>query len=250
MRWETRGTRRHRTGRADAARDGPGDQPPLAQSALAFAARCHDGQLRESDGAMYIEHPLEVARLLREARCSEELVAAGLLHDVMEDSHVTVAELSERFGDHVAELVRAVSDDACMESYGPRKRDLREQVRRSGQEAALLFAADKIARVRELAVEVARDRARDGGPVARQLERHERMRLEHYDESLRMLRRVAPRHPLVKRLERELDACRARSEPPPGNGRGGTSRPQAVGGSRHGPVPGATARRSSRCRTP
>jgi hypothetical protein len=208
MRWATRGTRRRSTWSERTARDGQTGQPSLAQSALAFAARCHQGQRRESDGAMYIEHPLEVARLLRDASCSEELVAAGLLHHVTDDTDVTVSELTARFGDHVAQLVRAVSDDTCMQSYEPRKRELREQVRRSGQEAALLFAADRISRVRELAVEVSGGRAHGDGRGVRPLERHERMRLEHYDESLQMLRRVTPRHALVKRLERELDACR------------------------------------------
>ncbi|MEA2218974.1 MAG: hypothetical protein QOJ35_1600 [Solirubrobacteraceae bacterium] len=203
-RWESGGARRRATRSASQAGSDP---PRLAESALAFAVRCHDGQRRESDGALFIEHPLEVARLLRDTRCSEELVAAGLLHDVVEDADVAVEELAERFGAHVAELVSAVSDDACMDSYRPRKRELREQVRRSGREAALLFAADKISRVRELAVEVARDRANDAG--RRGLERHQQLRLEHYDESLRMLRRVAPRHPLVRRLGRELDACRS-----------------------------------------
>ena len=121
----------------------------LARSALDFATRSHASQRRDSDGAPFIEHPLEVSRLLRDAGCSEELVAAGLLHDLVEDTDVTFADLTGRFGAGVAQLVRAVTDDAGIEAYRPRKQALRKQVRRAGSEAALLFAADKISKVRE-----------------------------------------------------------------------------------------------------
>ena len=122
----------------------------LAPSALDFATRSHANQRRDSDGAPFIEHAIEVARLLREAGCSEELVAAGLLHDVVENTNVSLGELEDNFGAGVAELVRAVSDDADIAGYRERKRALRAQVRQAGSDAALLFAADKIAKVREL----------------------------------------------------------------------------------------------------
>lgn len=182
----------------------------LSESALAFAAHCHAGQTRESDGAAFIEHPLEVARLLRDAGCSEVVVAAGLLHDVVADSHVSTAELTARFGPAVTALVQAVTDHACLGSYRQRKLVLREQVHSAGTDAALLFAANKIAKVRELPDQIRRDRARFGetarGLRARDhLQRYQQIRLEHYQESLVMLQRVAPRHPLVERLADELD---------------------------------------------
>jgi (p)ppGpp synthase/HD superfamily hydrolase len=194
--------------------EGPaGDQAPsLARSALAFAAGHHAGQRRNSDGAAFIEHPLEVARLLREAGCSEVVVAAGLLHDIVEDTQVSVAELAEHFGADVANLVQAVSDDAAIHSYRQRKQMLREQVRGAGTDAALVFAADKISKVRELPDRVRRDRAcfhaaGRGQRTRDLLERCHQLRLEHYDKSLRMLQDVASEHPLVKRLADELDAC-------------------------------------------
>ena len=176
------------------AGEGAGERPStLARSARVFATRCHADQRRASDGARFIEHPLEVARLLRDAGCSDVVVAAALLHDVVEDTPVGVGELRERFGPDVADLVQAVTDDARVASYRRRKRLLREQVRRAGRDAALLFAADKISKVRELQEQTA-----DG--------RRQRMRLEHYRASLGMLQGVAPQHPLVERLAHELDA--------------------------------------------
>ena len=177
------------SGAGGGANDG---EPALARSAQDFATHWHADQRPASDGAQFIEHPLEVARLLRDVGCSDTVVAAGLLHDVVEDTPVSVDELRERFGADVAELVKAVTDDARVENYRRRKRLLREQVRRAGGEAALLFAADKISKVREL-----REQNADG--------RLHRMRLEHYRESLGMLQGVAPQHPLVQRLAHELD---------------------------------------------
>lgn len=182
----------------------------LAPSAQAFAAVCHAGQCRESDRAPYIEHPLEVAQLLLEAACSDAVITAGLLHDVMEDADISLFELTARFGAPVADLVHAVTDYACVETYRQRKRVLREQVRLAGEDAALLFAADKISKVRELAGQNGRDRARfdisaRASRARSHIERYQRMRLEHYRESLTMLQSVTPRHPLVKQLAVELD---------------------------------------------
>ncbi|CAN5514426.1 hypothetical protein BH20ACT17_BH20ACT17_18110 [soil metagenome] len=189
-----------------------GDQASsLARSALTFAARCHAGQWRESDGAPFIAHPSEVARLLRDSGCSSVVVVAGLLHDVVANTDVSLSEVTARFGADVAELVQAVTDD-CVGSYRQREQVLREQVRSAGGDAALLFAADKIAEVRELADQARSERARfdSAGRALRareRLERYQQMRFEHYQASLTMLQRVAPRHALVKQLARELDTC-------------------------------------------
>jgi hypothetical protein len=174
-------------------------------------ARCHAGQRRESDGAPYIEHLSEVARLLRDAGCADALVAAGLLHSVLQDTEVSAAELKARFGVTVSELVQATTED-CVGSYPQRMHALREQVRNAGHDAALLFAANEIAEVRELADEVRRERARIGAYAARDhargsLERYQQMRLREYHASLAMLLAVAPHHRLVRQLASELDRC-------------------------------------------
>jgi (p)ppGpp synthase/HD superfamily hydrolase len=185
----------------------------LAPRALAFAVQCHSGQRRDSDGTPFIKHPLEVARLLRDAGCGETVVAAGLLHDVV-DTDVDVPELSERFGRDVAALVDAVTDDSCVESYRLRKQLLRDQVRFLGGDAALLFAADEISKLRELPTRVRRDQQRvsdlpgDSRP-RRYLERHATMRLDHHRASLAMLEQVVPGHELVGRLCQELARCSA-----------------------------------------
>lgn len=183
----------------------------LAPQALAFAVQCHAGRRRVSDGQPFIKHPLEVARLLRDAGCSEVVVAAGLLHDVIEDAGVGVPELTARFGEDVAALVQAVTEDAWIESYRVRKQVLRDQMRFVGGDAALLFAAEEISEVRDWPRRVTRDRARierlpADSRARRWLEQHHDMCLEHHRASVAMLEKVAPGHPLVTELAGELQA--------------------------------------------
>jgi (p)ppGpp synthase/HD superfamily hydrolase len=179
----------------------------LVRSAMKFAARSHAHQRRSHDRGPFIDHPLEVARLLRDAGCPDVVIAAGLLHDILENTPTSPAELAARFGADVADLVQAVSEDASIASYRQRKHLLREQVHRAGGHAALIFAADKISKVRELPDRVARDRKRYGATLPAHLLHDLHLRLEHYHASLHMLHAVAPAHPLVRRLADELRDC-------------------------------------------
>jgi hypothetical protein len=152
---------------------------------------------------------------LRDAGGSEVLIAAGLVHDVVEDANVTLSELATRFGEGVAALVRGVTDDWCIESYRQRKQTLRDQVRFVGGDVALLFAAEQIAEAREWPRRVRREQARlhelpPDSRARRYVEQHREMRREHYELSLTMLEHVAPGHPLVTQLAAELEHCSAR----------------------------------------
>jgi (p)ppGpp synthase/HD superfamily hydrolase len=167
---------------------------PTVQAALAFASARHAGQCREVDGAPFIAHPIEVARLLRRDRHADHVVAAGLLHDVLEKTATTGAELDRRFGLRIARLVTTVSDDLSIESYEERKRDLRTRVERADSGALAVFAADKVAKVREQALSPRR------GPD----DADTQAKLAHYGASLEMLRRVAGELGLVNCLEREF----------------------------------------------
>ena len=78
------------------------------QNVYLFSQSAHSGQFRQS-GEPYISHPLAVASILGKLRLDTQTLAAALLHDVMEDTHISKAEISDRFGNAVAELVDGVS---------------------------------------------------------------------------------------------------------------------------------------------
>jgi (p)ppGpp synthase/HD superfamily hydrolase len=181
------------------ARTDFGERSPLTREALAFAADRHQGQTRDLDDTPFVTHPVEVACLLHEAGYSDDVVAAGVLHDVLENTDAELDDLERRFGSRVAELVAAVSDDPSIEDHAKRKAALREQVARAGECAAAVFAADKLSKAREL-------RAR--GKLGR-FERKDSTRMEHYEASLEMLDELLPHHTLVERLRTELDALHA-----------------------------------------
>lgn len=84
------------------------------RDACLFGIAAHAGQTRDS-GEDYIHHPLAVARILGEMRMDSRTIIAAVLHDVVEDTTITVPQLAERFGNNVAELVDGVSKVSLLE---------------------------------------------------------------------------------------------------------------------------------------
>ena len=86
----------------------PGADSQLVAEAYLYAALHHRGQVRKN-GEDYLVHPLSVAMILAEIRMDVETIAVGLLHDTIEDTQATAAEISQRFGPTVAEMVEGVT---------------------------------------------------------------------------------------------------------------------------------------------
>ncbi len=80
----------------------------IIDRAYVYSARVHDGQVRLS-GEPYLSHPLEVAGILADMRLDAISVAAGLLHDVIEDTHASEEEIKEIFGPEVSHIVSGVT---------------------------------------------------------------------------------------------------------------------------------------------
>jgi hypothetical protein len=176
-------------------------QLPKTRAALAFARRHHAGQLRSTDGAPFIEHPIEVSRLLYRAGATDQVIAAGLLHDVLEKTEVTVAELRAMFGVRISRLVAAVSEDEEIAGYVQRKAALRLQVAAAGSDALMVFAADKVSKIGELR-EAVWTAAQRHEPLDRSIVRPRR--LVHFRRCLGMLEERFGHSPLVARLRTEL----------------------------------------------
>jgi GTP diphosphokinase / guanosine-3',5'-bis(diphosphate) 3'-diphosphatase len=86
----------------------PGADRGLITRAFAYAAKAHDGQVRRS-GEDFVVHPFSVAKVCAELRLDEQTIVAALLHDIVEDTHVTADDVREEFGDEVARLVDGVT---------------------------------------------------------------------------------------------------------------------------------------------
>ena len=86
----------------------PGDDLEIIRKAWQFCLQQHQGQKRAS-GEPYVIHPLEVGQVLAELKMDSTAIAAGLLHDAVEDTDVTSAEIAKRFGEQVAHIVEGVT---------------------------------------------------------------------------------------------------------------------------------------------
>jgi (p)ppGpp synthase/HD superfamily hydrolase len=136
-----------------------------------------------------LEHPVEVAQIGRSACDDDEVIAAALLHDTVEDGLLEFAEIDGHFGRRVAELVEALTEDGSIEDYEERKAEHRERVVSAGRDVALIFAADKLANAR--AMLEGRKRA-DG------------RKLHHYEKTAELLRERYSDLTVLPALERAL----------------------------------------------
>jgi (p)ppGpp synthase/HD superfamily hydrolase len=169
---------------------------PLTLSAIEFARERHGEQRRDGDGAPFLLHPLEVASLLERSEYPDYVVAAAVLHDVLEDTDAVPEEIRERFGKDVCELVAVVSDDASVADEEERKDRVRERVRATGGYAPAVYAADKVSKVRELRMLLA-----SGLDL-----RAAATKLARYRKSLEMLEQTIPGSRVVELLRFELEA--------------------------------------------
>lgn len=121
--------------------------------AVAFAAFAHDGQSRKGTALPYMVHPMEAAAIAATMTNDPDVLAAAVLHDVIEDCGVTESELRRRFGRRVAQLVQAESEEKYPDAQGTwQKRKLRavNRLRAAPRETLILTLADKLSNLRAI----------------------------------------------------------------------------------------------------
>ncbi len=127
------------------------DARELIERAYAVAERAHAGQTRKS-GEPYIQHPLAVALLLADIGMDPDTIAAGLLHDVVEDSDVDLERLRQAFGPHVASLVDGVTKLEQIEEQIEQ-----EQIDRFGQKSERVRGEQESESLRKMFIAMAED---------------------------------------------------------------------------------------------
>ncbi len=125
--------------------------------ALEFAVKAHGAvrQARKGTPFPYVIHPMRVAEILSRYGCGEDLVVAGLLHDVVEDTPVTIDQVDDEFGSEVARLVAGASEPDKSLSWEERKQHTLEWLREAPEDVLLVSAADKLDNVRSIRDDVA-----------------------------------------------------------------------------------------------
>ncbi|AST91828.1 MULTISPECIES: HD domain-containing protein [Sutcliffiella] len=112
--------------------------------AIEFASIAHRNQFRKGTNIPYISHPFAVGMMLQKENCEEEVVIAGILHDIVEDTEITLKELSLIFGEKVSTLVDKCTEKNKKLSWEERKSDAIQKVKTADKETCFIICADKL----------------------------------------------------------------------------------------------------------
>ena len=119
------------------------------EEAIEVAAEAHQGQYRKGTRTPYITHPYAVGLILMEAGCTESVIAAGILHDTVEDTDLTLEFIRERFGHYIADIVEGCSENKTLR-WRARKTDRIEALRTASTEVCMVTCADKLHNLRTI----------------------------------------------------------------------------------------------------
>ncbi len=121
----------------------------ILHKAIEFAARKHKDQKRKGSDTPYIVHPVEVMLFLSECGCSTDTLAAGVLHDTLEDTETTLEELISEFGEHIAALVASESEDKG-KSWQERKQHTVDKLATASEDTKMICLADKLSNLQSM----------------------------------------------------------------------------------------------------
>lgn len=128
----------------------------LVDKAIVFATRAHQGTERRGKGFPYIIHPLEAMAIVATITNEPDLLAAAVLHDTVEDTDVTLDELRQEFGEHIASLVADETDvkhtpDGKKLTWKERKQRDMDNLRAASREVKIVAIGDKLSNMRAIA---------------------------------------------------------------------------------------------------
>lgn len=127
---------------------------PKIHEAVYYAGKRHAGQVRKGTSIPYIVHPLEVMGILIENGCSEDVIVAGILHDIIEDTcdnndtirDIVRSEIREKFGEGVLKIVNCESEDKS-KSWEERKQHTIDCLKTDSLEVRLVCCGDKLSNI-------------------------------------------------------------------------------------------------------
>ena len=128
----------------------------LVSEAISFTVKVHDGMRRKNSDVPYILHPLEAAVIVSTMTDDQEVIAAAILHDVVEDTNITIDEIEEKFGKRVRELVVSETENKrpeipASESWRIRKEESLEVLKNTHDIGVLMvWLGDKLANIRSI----------------------------------------------------------------------------------------------------
>lgn len=172
----------------------------LIEKAIIFAAKAHENQTRKGTTIPYITHPYAVGMYLQKAKCSEEVIAAGILHDTLEDTDTTFKDLLDTFGDRVANLVLAASENDKSLPWDVRKQNTIEKLRNASIEEIQVIVADKLHNLKSIRA----DLNLIGDKVWERFNRGKREQHWYYASIVKTLSTRKKEFKMIRDLEKEV----------------------------------------------
>ena len=128
----------------------------LLDRAIVFAVRAHAGTERRGKGFPYIVHPMEAVEIAATMTPDQEVLAAAVLHDTVEDTDVTIEQIRSEFGERVASFVATESDEPhqrldSVENWRARKQAAINRIARASRDAKIVALGDKLSNMRAIA---------------------------------------------------------------------------------------------------
>lgn len=127
----------------------------ILNKAIVYAVKVHNGQVRKGTQVPYILHPLEAASIVGTLTTDKEVIATAVLHDVVEDTAATTECIQEAFGERIAALVAAESENKREDlpagsTWKIRKQETIDHLRDASIEVKMLTLGDKLSNIRSL----------------------------------------------------------------------------------------------------
>lgn len=122
----------------------------LIEKALKVASQAHEGQYRKTTKIPYITHPVAVGMILMKAGYDEELIASGILHDTVEDTTLTIAEITHWFGTKIGSIVKGCTESDKTLPWESRKKESIEFLKTASLDIKVVACADKLHNIRSI----------------------------------------------------------------------------------------------------
>ncbi|MBT2679401.1 HD domain-containing protein [Bacillus sp. ISL-35] len=172
----------------------------LIDKALQIASMAHEGQYRKNTKIPYISHPVAVGMILLGAGYRKEMVAAGILHDTVEDTDLSLEDIEREFGKDIAFLVEGCSEPDKSLSWEERKQHTIDFLKNAPEEIRVVACADKLHNVRSIRL----DAEKSGEQVWNRFRRGKEQQEWYYRNVIDSLGE-ASNFPLLEQLKIEVE---------------------------------------------
>lgn len=178
--------------------------PPIIQEAIIFASEAHKNQTRKGKDQPYISHPMAVGLILARITDDPNVIAAGILHDTIEDckpyGSITKELIIKEFGESVAEMVNDVTDQDKSLPWEERKKLALEHIYLMSEQSLLVKSADVLHNM----VDQIADYKVDGDAMFEKFNAGKDKQLKRYESLVEEIRKAYPSNPLEEDLEQNL----------------------------------------------